>query len=165
MIFESRHEPVALRDVSVTEMLFEGLSHRPDDVVMVDGPTGREITAGALIDRIKRFAGGLSERGLEGATVAIMAPNDLDYPVVFHGTCWAGGTVTTANPTYTAPELNYQLNNSGAEILVTVPAFLETAREAWKVLEKRDRAEEWFRKAVQPGLTELLQRERKDPSK
>lgn len=132
MIFESRHDPVALRDVSVTEMLFEGLVDRPNDVVMVDGVTGREVIAADLVDRIKRFAGALKERGLDGATVAIMAPNDLDYPVVFHGTCWAGGAVTTANPTYTAPELNYQLNNSGAQLLVTVPDFLDTAREAVK---------------------------------
>lgn len=38
---------------------------------------------------------------------------------------------------------------------------LETAQEAWKVLEKRDRAEAWFGKTVAPGLEELMQQGRK----
>ena len=37
---------------------------------------------------------------------------------------------------------------------------LETAQEAWKVLEKRDRAEAWFRKTVEPGLEELMKQGR-----
>jgi len=131
MIFESPHPPVPLRDVTVTERLFEGLLHRPDDVVMVEGPTGRKMTSGELVDAIRRLAGGLAARGYgAGATVALMAPNLPEYAVVFHGVAWGGGTVTTVNPTYTAPELRHQLRDSGATLLVTVPAFLDTARAA-----------------------------------
>jgi acyl-CoA synthetase (AMP-forming)/AMP-acid ligase II len=43
---------------------------------------------------------------------------------------WGGGTITTINPTYTAPEVRHQLNDSGATLLVTIPAFLDTARAA-----------------------------------
>ena len=132
MIFESRYPPVAIRDITVTERVFEGLDMHPDDVVLVDGPTGQEVTAAELKDRIKRFAGGLAQSGFLGETVAIMSTNHIDYPVVFHGTAYAGGTISTANPTYTAPELNYQLIDSGASLLVTHPAFLETAKEAAK---------------------------------
>jgi 4-coumarate--CoA ligase len=48
--------------------------------------------------------------------------------VVFHGTLWAGGTVTTLNPSYTAEEVAHQLRDAGAELLVTTPALLEVAR-------------------------------------
>jgi 4-coumarate--CoA ligase len=131
MIHDSPHPPVPLRDISVTERLFEGLLHRPDEVVMVDGPTGREVTAGELVDAIRRLAGGLAARGYgAGSTVALMAPNIPDYAVVFHGVAWGGGTITTINPTYTAPEIRHQLNDSGATLLVTIPAFLDTARAA-----------------------------------
>ncbi|MEO0866344.1 MAG: AMP-binding protein, partial [Pseudomonadota bacterium] len=88
------------------------------------------MTGSALKDRIQRFAGGVLAHGFEGETVAIMATNHPDYPVVFHGVAYAGGTVTTANPTYTAGELNFQLKDSGATLLVTVPAFIDTAKEA-----------------------------------
>ena len=60
----------------------------------------------------------------------MLAPNLPDYAVVFHGVAFAGATVTTINPTYTAPEVAHQLADSGARLLVTIPAFLETARAA-----------------------------------
>ena len=132
MIFESRYPPVASRDITITERVFEGLDMRADLPVLVDGPTGKTLTGAELKDRIKRFAGGLAQSGFAGETVAIMSTNHVDYPVVFHGTAYAGGTISTANPTYTATELNYQLNDSGASLLVTHPAFLDTAREAAK---------------------------------
>jgi 4-coumarate--CoA ligase len=139
MIFESPHPPVPLRDITVTERLFEGLLHRPDEVAMVDGPTGRRITAGELVDAIRRFAGGLVAHGFgPGTTVGLMAPNIPEYAVVFHGVAWGGGTVTTINPTYTAPEVRHQLTDSGATLLVTVPAFLDTARSAVEGTEVRE---------------------------
>ncbi len=130
MVFESRYPPVAPSDVTITQRVFQGLEDRPDEVVIVDGPTGHEVTASTLMDRIRRFGGGLIERGYGGKTVAIMATNHPDYPVVFHGIAFSGGTATTANPTYTARELTYQLTDSGAELLVTQPDFLAIAREA-----------------------------------
>ena len=138
MIFESRYAPVTPRDLTVTERVFEGLDARADQPVLVDGPTGRTLTGAELKDRIRRFAGGLDRSGYAGETVAIMSTNHIDYPVVFHGTAYAGGTISTANPTYTAKELNYQLTDSGASLLVTHPAFLETAKEAVKGTKIRD---------------------------
>jgi len=130
-IYPSHHGTVDLPSISVTEKLFEGLVGREDEVVIVDGPTGRGLTAGQVMDHIKRLAGGLTERGvLPGGTVAVLAPNMPEYPVIFHGVAWGGGTVTTINPTYTAPEITHQLNDAGAVILVTIPMFERVARAA-----------------------------------
>lgn len=130
-IFKSRHGVVDVPNISVTQKLFEGLVGREDDVAIVDGPTGRTLTAGALMAQIKALAGGLTARGvLPGGTVAILAPNLPEYPVVFHGVAWGGGTVTTINPTYTAPEIHHQLKDAGAGMLVTVSMFADTARKA-----------------------------------
>ena len=88
-IFKSPYPPVPLRDMSITERIFEGLAARPDAVVLVDGPTGREVTAAALMDSIKRFAGGLTAKGYgAGHTVCIMAPNLPEYAIAFHGIAW-----------------------------------------------------------------------------
>jgi 4-coumarate--CoA ligase len=59
-----------------------------------------------------------------------MSPNLPEYAVAFHGTAMAGGVVTTINPTYTAGEVHHQLVDAGAKLLVTVPPFLDIAREA-----------------------------------
>jgi len=124
--------PVALRGVTITERVFEGLASMPPDApVLIDGVDGRTLSAAALMADIRALAGGLTAAGHgAGAVVAILAPNMPDYATVFHGTLYAGGTVTTINPTYTAPEVVHQLRDSGAGLLVTVPAFLDTARIA-----------------------------------
>ena len=59
-----------------------------------------------------------------------MSPNIPEYATVFHGAAWAGGTVTTINPTYTDREVHHQLVDSGASVLVTVPTCLKTAKAA-----------------------------------
>ncbi len=132
MIHASPFPPIALTGGSITERIFRGLAGDPDRVVLIDGPSGREMTAGALEAGIRRLAGGLKARGIgKGDVVAILAPNCPEYAVVFHGVAFAGATVTTINPTYTAPEVSHQLTDSGARLLVTIPAFLETARAAF----------------------------------
>jgi acyl-CoA synthetase (AMP-forming)/AMP-acid ligase II len=131
MIHRSPYPPITLTGESITERVFRGLQGDPDRVVLIDGPTGYEMTAGALMDGIRRLAGGLKARGIgKGTVVALMAPNCPEYVTVFHGIAYAGATVTTINPTYTAPEVAHQLADAAAVLLITVPAFLAVARTA-----------------------------------
>ena len=130
-IFKNVYDDIVVQDLSVTQKLFEGLVGREDAVAVIDGPSGRTMTAGALMAQIKALAGGLTAHGvLPGGTVAVLAPNIPEYPVVFHGVAWGGGTVTTINPTYTAPEIRHQLEDSGAVMMITISAFEEVARTA-----------------------------------
>jgi 4-coumarate--CoA ligase len=62
--------------------------------------------------------------------LALYTPNDIDVAPVIYGTFFAGGIVTPANPGYSADELAYQLENSGAHALVTTKQFIGTALEA-----------------------------------
>jgi acyl-CoA synthetase (AMP-forming)/AMP-acid ligase II len=127
-MYKSPLADVPLRDLSITERLFEGLDQARDRVVLTDGPSGASMTGAALMDRIRRLAGGLQAEGIgPGSVLGIMAPNMPDYVVVFHAAALAGATVTTLNPTYTAPEIAHQLQDSGAKLLVVVPAFLPAA--------------------------------------
>lgn len=136
MIYQSPYDPIELTGESITERVLRGLAGDPDRVAMIDGPTGREVSAGMLEDGIRRLAGGLKARGIgRGDVVAILAPNCPDYATVFHGTAFAGAAITTINPTYTAPEVAHQLRDSGARLLVTIPAFLETAKAAAEGIE------------------------------
>jgi acyl-CoA synthetase (AMP-forming)/AMP-acid ligase II len=129
-IYRSPLGGLSLRDISITERVFEGVATRRGDPVLIEGPTGRTITGDALMADVKALAGGLTERGFgKGATVAILAPNMPEFCMVLHAVAWAGGTVTTVNPSYTAHELNHQLTASGATLLVTVPQLVGIARE------------------------------------
>ena len=130
-IYKSSFPDVALTDKTVTQRVFDGID--PAQVVLVDGPSGREVTGAQFIGGIKSLAGGLAARGYgAGKTVALMAPNIPEYCIVFHASAWAGGTVTTINPTYTAHEVNHQLIDAGADVLVTIAMFADVARDAIK---------------------------------
>ena len=63
----------------------------------------------------------------KGEVLALFSPNDIDYAPIIYGTFFAGGTVTPANPAYSADELAFQLSNSEAKAIVTQLQFLETA--------------------------------------
>ncbi len=126
-----RGDPDALDlpDLTITQLVLDGLEGRDQDPVLVDGPTGQALTAVEFRDRVERLAGGLSERGIgPGRAVALFAPNQPDWCVLFHAIAWAGGTVTTLNPSYTAEEVHHQLRDSGAVLLITSPDLLRLAR-------------------------------------
>jgi long-chain acyl-CoA synthetase len=59
----------------------------------------------------------------QGDRVAIMLPNLLSYPVAFLGTLRAGLTVVNVNPLYTPRELEHQLQDSGATVIVIMENF------------------------------------------
>jgi len=133
MTYHTSAADIALRDQSITERVFENLVTRPEAIVLTDGLSGATMTAGEFMAQVKQLAGGLTARGMgAGKTIALMAPNIPHYCVVFHAVAWAGGTITTINPTYTASEVAHQLRDSAADLLITIPMFLETAQMAAK---------------------------------
>jgi len=91
---------------------------------------GKTITFGELDKLSRDFAAWLQLKGLtKGARVAIMMPNCLQYPVALYGTLRAGYTVVNVNPLYTARELEHQLKDSGAEVIVILENFARTLQE------------------------------------
>ncbi|HSD38354.1 MAG TPA: long-chain-fatty-acid--CoA ligase [Rhodocyclaceae bacterium] len=61
-----------------------------------------------------------------GTRVALMMPNVLQYPISMFGALRAGYTVVNCNPLYTPRELEHQLNDSGAEVIVILENFAHT---------------------------------------
>ena len=61
----------------------------------------------------------LQQRGLApGARVAIMMPNVIQYPIAVAAILRAGCVVVNVNPLYTPRELEHQLKDSGARVIV-----------------------------------------------
>ena len=129
MTYTSPSPSVEIADEDIASHVLAGVDDAK--VVLVDGPSGREITGRELKGAVRGLAAGLAARGIgHGDVVALYMPNIPEYAIAFHGVCAAGAVNTTANPLYTARELTHQLEDSGAKLLITVPAFLEAAREA-----------------------------------
>lgn len=130
-VFESTYPEIEVSTQTITERVFAGLESSPDKMVLCDGVSGAQLTAAQFMLQVKQLAGGLTARGFgAGHVVAILAPNCPEYCVIFHAVAWAGGTVTTLNPTYTAAEVRHQLNDAKAEVLFTLPSLLEVAESA-----------------------------------
>jgi long-chain acyl-CoA synthetase len=64
-----------------------------------------------------------------GDRVAIMLPNMFAYPVTFLGTLRAGMIVVNVNPLYTPRELQHQLIDSGAAVIVIMENFAHKLQE------------------------------------
>ncbi|MCA9944616.1 MAG: alpha/beta fold hydrolase [Anaerolineales bacterium] len=75
-----------------------------------------------------RFANGLLSLGVKkGTRIMLLLPNVPHLVIAYYGTLRIGGIVVMANPLDPAAELVRQANASGAEVLVTLGRFGETA--------------------------------------
>lgn len=85
---------------------------------------GRSLTFGELEHLAAAFGAWLQSRGLaRGTRIALMMPNCLQYPVCVFGALRAGFAVVNVNPLYTARELEHQLKDSGAEVIIILENF------------------------------------------
>jgi long-chain acyl-CoA synthetase len=92
---------------------------------------GRTLTFADLDALSSTFGGFLQSIGAtRGTRVALMMPNILQYPICLFGALRAGCTVVNVNPLYTARELEHQLVDSGAEVIVVVENFAQTLSQA-----------------------------------
>ncbi len=91
---------------------------------------GKTISFGDLDGMSRAFGAWLQSKGYgKGVRVAIMMPNCLQYPVVLYGTLRAGCIVVNVNPLYTPRELEHQLKDSGAEVIVILENFATTLEQ------------------------------------
>ncbi|MCA1031983.1 AMP-binding protein [Bacillus timonensis] len=82
---------------------------------------GKELKFNELYEKALKFANYLKHLGLKkGDRVAIMLPNCPQAVIGYYGVLFAGGIVVQTNPLYTERELEYQINDSGSDIILTL---------------------------------------------
>lgn len=80
---------------------------------------GASMTYGQLDELTSRFASSLLSMGVrKGDRVAIFMPNMPQFVISYFGILKAGGVVVPCSPLYKAKELEFQLRDSGASVLV-----------------------------------------------
>lgn len=96
-----------------------------------DRPETLHLTWREYVLWCKRIASGLQAAGLRsGDRVLIYSGNNIFFPVVFMAVVMAGGIITTANPSFVARELAYQLKDSQPRFLLIAEASIDNAIEA-----------------------------------
>ena len=93
---------------------------------------GKSYSYAELGDLVRRAAQGFAALGIgPGARVGLMLPNTPYYVIAFYAVLRAGGTVVNINPLYAERELHHLIENSGAEVVLTLDL-----RPIWDVLER-----------------------------
>lgn len=93
---------------------------------LVDTSCGRRMTYAEYGETVERLARGLLNAGVEpGEVVAIFLANSWEFCVAFHAAQLAGAIPTLLNPTFREREVRFQLENSGAVVLITDGMNLE----------------------------------------
>jgi long-chain acyl-CoA synthetase len=89
------------------------------------------LTYAQVWNQALRAANALVELGIKkGDRVALMLPNCPQYLAAYYGALRAGAIVVQVNPLYTPRELQYILNNSGAETIVVADALYPVVQQA-----------------------------------
>jgi long-chain acyl-CoA synthetase len=90
----------------------------------------RKISFRRLCDLTTRFAAGLQALGVEkGDRVIIHLPNCPQFVIATYATLMIGAIAVPSNPEYVARELKYQLNDSGAKVIVTLTLTYPTVKQ------------------------------------
>jgi long-chain acyl-CoA synthetase len=111
---------------TIVDLLAAGRAHR-DRTFLVHGD--ERVSFDAHDRAVAAFARELQRNGLErGDRVAIIARNMPEWVVAFYGALLAGAIATPLSGWWTADELFYGLNDSGARFLVADHAALDRLR-------------------------------------
>ncbi|MYL39030.1 long-chain-fatty-acid--CoA ligase [Halobacillus litoralis] len=80
---------------------------------------GKELSYKEVYDQSLAVASYLQQLGVEkGDRVSIMLPNCPQSVVAYYGVLLAGGIVVQTNPLYMERELEYQMKDSGAKVII-----------------------------------------------
>jgi long-chain acyl-CoA synthetase len=91
---------------------------------------GKAISFAQLDETSRALAAYLQSLGLDkGDRVAVMMPNVPQYPVAVAAILRAGYVVVNVNPLYTPRELEHQLKDSGAKVILIVENFAATLQQ------------------------------------
>jgi acyl-CoA synthetase (AMP-forming)/AMP-acid ligase II len=131
MIFENKIPEIQVPNTDLTSIVLSNVDELGDKPALIDGPSGRTLTYLQLRTQINHLAAGLDQRGFKkGDVCALFCPNVPEYATIFLGVAAVGGIITTVNSLYSTNDLIHQFNDSGAKILITIPAFMDRALPA-----------------------------------
>ncbi len=116
----------------IYELLDRSAQKYPNNILTIF--YGNTLTYKQIKELSDSLAYNLKNMGLsKGDRVALLLPNFPGYIISYYGILKANCTVVPLNPLYTENELNYQVSDSSAKLIITIPQF---AKKALNISEK-----------------------------
>lgn len=124
-------------DIPLQQFLKESANKYPKNVALVTsahlpifGRVAAELTYEQVDQATDALAAALTDLGLKkGDRVALVMPNTAAFVISYFGVLKAGGVVAATNPTYPAEKMQAQINDCGAEIVITLSLFYNMIKE------------------------------------
>jgi long-chain acyl-CoA synthetase len=102
------------------DVVLDSCRRNAEKTTLVDASCGRRFTYAEYGETVECVARGLMAAGTKpGEVVAIFLANSWEFCAAYHAATLAGAIPTLLNPTYREREVRYQLENSGATLLIT----------------------------------------------
>ncbi len=111
----------------VHDIILDSCREHAETLALIDTSCAphKTFTYAEYGELVERLARGLVAAHLRpGEFVCIFLPNSWEFAAAFHAITLAGGIPTPANPSYRERELRYQLEASGASMLISDGALL-----------------------------------------
>src|SRR5215218_2378398 len=123
---ERAGRPAGLQAATVAEAFQVTANAHPDRCALRTKGDEFSITWREYADKVRRLAAGLAGLGLErGATMALMLTNRPDFHWFDAAALHLGATPFSVYNTYAAEQIQYQVQDAQARIMVTEKAFLD----------------------------------------
>lgn len=108
------------KNLFLHDLVLDSCRRNAQKTAVVDASCGRRLSYAEYGDAVESLAHGLIASGLKpGEVVAIFLANSWEFCIAFHAVQVAGAIPTLLNPTFREREVRYQLENSGAVLLIT----------------------------------------------
>nr|WAU48308.1 4-coumarate: coenzyme A ligase [Gloriosa superba] len=120
-IFRSKLPDIDIPDhLPLHSYCFQRISDFSSRPCLIDGATGAVLTYAEVELSARRAAAGLHRLGVrQGDVIMLLLPNSVEFVLAFLGASMIGAVSTTANPFYTAAEVQKQAVAAGAKFVVT----------------------------------------------
>jgi len=128
-------ETVAAPARSVPQAFDEATERAPERTAVVF--YGREITYRELREATDRLACAFAELGVKkGDRVALYLLNSPQFIIAYFAALKAGATVTPISPVYTSHEVRFQLEDSGARVIVCQDVLYDKVAKSGAALDR-----------------------------
>lgn len=120
---------ITIEEKSVVDTFNENTEEWKDKTAVIF--YGRKVSYKELRDQVDRFATALHDLGIKkGDKIALLLLNSPQFIIAYMGALKAGATLTAISPVYVSSEIKYQLEDSGARMIVCLDILYDNVEKS-----------------------------------
>jgi long-chain acyl-CoA synthetase len=120
---------ITVEEKSVVDTFNETTDQWKDKTALVF--YGRKMSFKEVRDQVDRFATALHDMGVKkGDKIALLLLNSPQFVIAYMGALKAGATLTAISPVYVSSEIKYQLEDSGARMIVCLDILYDNVERS-----------------------------------